>query len=602
MSRTRLLAAAAALLLSAAARAQEPKVDPKKDAAPADPRVEALVRQAVEKAKQELRDELRVEVQGAQSAAEFLGTAAEGPKLEFLELDGYLRVRGDLFDDFDLGRGLDTNGLPLFTQPLRNPGSRSTLATANLRLRLEPTMNVSEHVRVRAQADVLDNYVLGGNPFTEDQAQSTPGGPQLHGVSGQDRATVNVKRVWGEVETPVGLLSFGRMPSTWGLGLRDPVQDGLDDDFGNTVDRIQFATLPLATPLGAVSLVPFLDFRSEGLLQTDPRFGGGAGQPLDRDSTDDARTFGLKVVHLETEEEVRRKLERGESSRSYGLLYEYQTWNAVSLPWSVPSGGTTTTGVAVVDRREYEHVLDLWFRHRTQRFQLEAELVGQVGQIGNPSLDLNVSDPANVRSAYTGPQIEVRAFGGALRASYQVSPNKFSMGAEIGFASGDKAPGFGNQPFRRNAAGGQPEYGALEGPQYGSYGFNGATIDDRSIRNFRFSPGYRVDLILWREIIGQVTDAMYFKPSLRWDIVSGLALDAAVIYSQAVYSQSTPSSSQTGNGQGPLGLELDTKLSFTGDEGFAAWLQYGVLQPLDGLGPGSLSRAHAFRAGVAIKF
>ncbi len=145
-------------------------------------------------------------------------------------------------------------------------------------------------------------------------------------------------------------------------------------------------------------------------------------------------------------------------------------------------------------------------------------------------------------------------------------------------------------------------YGSLEGPQYGDFTFNGASTSDRSIRNFRFNPGYRVDLILWREIIGQVTDALYFKPSVRWDILSGLALDASVIYSQAIFSQSTPSASETGNGQSPLGLELDTKLSYRGDEGFNAWLEYGVLQPLDGMGPGSLSRAHTIRAGLAITF
>jgi len=600
MSRTRLIAATAALLLSAGARAAEPV----KDAAPADPKVEALVRQAVEKAKQELRDELRVEVQGAQSAAEFLGTAAEGPRLEFLELDGALRLRGDLFNDFDLGRGLDSNGLPLFPRPLVNPGRRGTLASANMRLRLEPTLNVSEHVRVRLQADVLDNYVLGSTTPTAGEYLGTPAGAQYGGASTGDRALVNVKRVWGEVETPLGLLSFGRMPSTWGLGIRHPVQDGLDDDWGNTVDRLQFATLPLATPLGAVSLVPFLDFRSEGTIQTDPRTGGGSGQPFDLDSTDDARTFGLKVVHLQTDEEVRRRLERNEASVSYGLSYEYQTWNAISFPFTDTDGNAGTT---VVERREYEHVLDLWYRYRTARFHLEAELAGQVGQIGNPTDDVDPADPTKL-TPYDGPQILVRVFGGALRASYQVSPGKFTMGGEIGLASGDRAPGFGNRPTQRGpptTTGGaptHPAYGALEGPQFGKYTFNGQNIDDSSIRNFRFNPGYRVDLILWREILGQVTDAIYFKPSVRWDIVSGLALDASVIYSQAVSSRSTPSASQTGNGQGPLGIELDTKLSYTGDEGFAAWLQYGVLQPLDGFGPGSLSRAHAFRAGLAIRF
>jgi len=599
MSRTRLLAATAALLLSAVTRAEEPKPA----AAPVDPKVEALVKQAVEKAKQELRDELRVEVQGAQSAAEFLGTAAEGPKLEFLELDGYLRLRGALANDFDLGRSVDTNGFPLYPQPLINPAKRGTLASSNLRLRLEPTFNVSEHVRVRSQVDVLDNYVLGGT-VSFGNFVNTPGGLTSTGANGGDRPAVNVKRVWGEVETPVGLLSFGRMPATWGMGIRHPVQDGLDDDFGDTVDRLQFATLPLSTPLGAVSLVPFLDFRSEGALQTDPHFGAGAGQSIDLDSTDDARVFGLKVLHLDTEEEVRRKLERNESSLSYGLNYEYQTWNAISFPFTDTNGDAS---IQVVERREYEHALDLWFRYRTARFHLEGEFAGQVGQIGNPTTGVDPGDP-NLLKPYAGPQVQVRLFGGALRASYQVVPNKFSMGAEFGIASGDKAPGFGNRPnvlAPPTVAGGsptQPTYGALEGPQFGTYSFNGRTIIDSSIRNFRFNPGYRVDLILWREILGQVTDAMYLKPSIRWDIVSGLAFDASVIYSQAVYSQSTPSSSQTGNGQGPLGLELDTKLSYRGDEGFAAWFEYGVLQPLDGMGPGSLSRAHAFRAGLAIKF
>jgi len=597
MSRTRLLAATAALLLSATVRAEEPKPA----AAPADPKVEALIKQAVEKAKQELRDELRVEVQGAQSAAEFLGTAAEGPKLEFLELDGYLRVRADLFNDFDLGRGNDANGLPLFPQPLLNASRRGTLASTNLRLRLEPTMNVSEHVRVRGQADVLDNYVLGGTLSSSDYL-STPGNFTSTGAAPADRPAVNVKRVWGEVETPVGLLSFGRMPATWGLGIRHPVQDGIDDDFGDTVDRLQFATLPLSTPLGAVSLVPFLDFRSEGTLQTNPAFGSGTGQPLDLDSTDDARTYGLKLVHLDTEEEVRRKLERNESSLSYGLTYEYQTWNAITVPYAAGTGADAVSGVFVVDRREYEHVLDLWFRYRTQRFSLEGEFAGQVGQIGDPTNTLDLTDPKLPVHAYSDGQILVRLFGGALRARYEVSPRKFSMGAEIGIASGDRAPGFGNQPTQFPLTGNPGGYGSIEGPQYGTYTFNGQNIRDSSIRNFRFNPGYRVDLILWREILGQVTDAMYFKPSVHWDIVSGLAFDAAVIYSQAIYSQSTPSSSQTGNGQGPLGIELDTKLSYHGDEGFGAWFEYGVLQPLDGFGPGSLSRAHAFRAGLAIKF
>ena len=38
---------------------------------------------------------------------------------------------------------------------------RNTNAGANMRLRLEPILNVSEDIKIKAQIDVLDNLVLG---------------------------------------------------------------------------------------------------------------------------------------------------------------------------------------------------------------------------------------------------------------------------------------------------------------------------------------------------------------------------------------------------------------------------------------------------------
>ncbi len=585
MSRAHVLAASAALLLAAAVRAEAPP----RDDAPVDPRVEALVKAAVEKAKQELRDEVRAELQGAQSAAEFLGTAAEGPRLQFLELDGFLRVRGDLLDNLALKRGLDASGQYLVPRPLFSGTARGTQSTANMRLRLVPTINVSEHVRVRAQADVLDDYVLGASP-----------GAAFSGATPVDRPSIDVKRAWGEVETPVGLLSLGRMPVAFGLGLVVGDEGGLDDDFGDTRDRVQFATLPLSTPVGQLSLVPFLDFDAEGVLQNDLRFGAGTGQPFDRDSADDGRTFGLKLLKLDTDAELRRKLERGEGSTNYGAMYLYTTLGTVKNPfWDptkpAPGGGTgANLRAEFYSRAEYRHQLSLWVRHRTTRLLVEAEVTGLVGQIGDPG-------PYTATLDWTGRQLLLRQHGGAVKATYQVAPNKVTLGGELGFASGDPAPGFGNRPgqlgLSPSAAAGVTDFGAAEGPQYDP------ARGDRVIRNFRFNPGHRVDLILWREILGQVTDAWYVKPTVRWDILSGLAFDAQLVYSQAVYGSSTPSATSATTGGTPLGLELDTKLDYATDDGFAAWLQYGVLFPLAGFeGAGSLTRAHAIRAGVALRF
>jgi uncharacterized protein (TIGR04551 family) len=581
MSRHHVLAATAALLLAAGARAQAPS----KDAAPADAKLDPAVKAAIAKVQQELRDELNAGLQTAKATSEFMGAASEGPKLQLLELDGYLRVRGDLLDNMGLKRGPDANGQDLVPRPLFNGSARGTQSTTNMRLRLIPTVNVSEHVRVRVQADLLDNYVLG----------STPGGTYA-GAAEVDRPVVDVKRAWGEVETPVGLLSVGRMPAAFGLGLVAGDANGLDDDFGDTHDRLQFASLPVSTPVGQLSLVPFLDFDSEGVLQDDTRFGPGAGQPFDRDSADDGRTWGLKLLRLDTDAELRRKLERGETSVNYGAMYLYTTLGKVKNPyWVDPAGGTDANlRGEFYDRTEYRHQLSLWLRLRSARLSLEAEVSGVGGQIGDPG-------PYSATVDWQGRQLLLRQLGGAVKAAWHVAPNKVTLGGELGFASGDPAPGFGNRPGQLSqspsAVTGVSEFGGVEGPQYDP------ARGDRVIRNFRFNPGYRVDLILWREILGQVTDAWYVKPTLRWDILSGVGLDAQLVYSQALYGTSTPSSTGPGTGAKPLGLELDTKLDYATDDGFAAWLQYGVLFPLAGFdGAGSLTRAHAIRAGVALKF
>jgi uncharacterized protein (TIGR04551 family) len=621
MSRTRTLVLTPLLLLAAAsvpaARAEEAAKEPAKEAAkaagPVDPRLDALVKEAVEKAKLELREEIRVELQGAQAAAQFAATTAEGPKFQHLELGGYFRVRGDLFDDFDLKRGLDTNGLHVFQQTIFNPDGRGTLATTNMRLRLEPTINASESLRVRTQIDVLDDYVFGsavggnwsGAPVTASAATSLQSGYLT------DRPVVNVKRIWGEVDTPFGLLAFGRMPSVWGVGIMAPAADGLDDDYGDSKDRLQFATLPIQTPLGPLTFIPSITFDMEGTLSADPHLGRGVGQPFDRDSFDDGRTYGLKVVRIDTEQEARRKLERGEGSMEYGALYEYTTLPRVNLAWlqggfaapqsAVGDGSPSVNSSPWIDRREYRHTFDLFYRYRTSRLRFETEAAGVIGQIGDPGpYAWTLASDGTVSSSvpYIGPRVNLQQFGWVGRLAYDVAPGKVNLGLEAAFASGDPAPGFGNSPgtLSPTAVDRLPTYGALEGPQYGING-------DHAITNFRFNPGYRVDMILWRELLGNVTDAWYMKPSMKWDIAGGLAFDAAVIYSQAIYGSSTPDSTGRHSGSLPLGIELDTKLSYASDDGLRAWFSWGMLQPLNAFGGGnSLTRAHALRAGVAIKF
>ena len=608
----RLLAAAFAAVLLAAgpARAQSTKESAAAKADELDPKTRALVQAEIEKAKEEIRNEVRAEMQGAQAAAEFLGAVEEGPKLEFLELDGYFRVRGDLFDDFSLGYGVDDAGYVLFPGPIGKEGGPGSLSNANMRLRIEPTLNVSEYARIRAQLDVLDNYVLGsstgplydyqGSPYAVPFYASTrvlsPADPTA------DRDAILVKRAWAEVQTPIGLLSFGRMPSHWGLGILTNSGDGIDQDLGDTVDRIQFAIAPVSTPLGRLAFVPMFDFDAEGVLQADERNGPGAGQPYDLSNSDDARTVGIKIARIDTEDEIRRKLERNGTSVNFGAYYAYRTQVRWSPAWYDPASGADPADTSTwVKQGAYVNYLDLWARVRTGRVTIELEAAGVYGNIGNAALQATVPTP----------ELDIRQWGGVLRGEWETMPRKLVVGGEFGIASGDDAPGFGNRPDRLTVPTGSPPlsglppYGSLEGPQWDN--------NDRDIRNFRFNPAYHVDLILWREILGQVTDAFYVRPYLRWTILPGMVFDVAAVYSQALYAESTPSATGTPStlidrgtyldGSKPLALEGDATLRFETGTGFAAWFSYGLLLPLDGLSGGrDVSRAQALRTGVAVRF
>jgi uncharacterized protein (TIGR04551 family) len=631
MSRLLAAALAALLLLPGAARAQ---ADAKKAETPpaqdeVDAKTKAAIERAVEKAKEDLRDEVRAEIQGAQSAAEFLGAVAEGPKLEFLELNGYLRTRGQVLVNLDLDAGFDPSGFTLFPRPLQDPEGRDTLATANMRFRLEPTLNVSESVRLRAQVDVLDNYALGSSTSSLFDAPFSPYPVPFYGSSRlsatgdltADRDPIQVKRAWAEIQTPVGLLSFGRMPSEWGLGILTHAGEGLDDDFGDTVDRLQFALPPVGTPLGSIVFVPILDFDSEGVLNADPRFGPGFGQPFDAESGDDARTYAIKAARIDTEDEIRRKLERNESSVNFGAYYNYRTqrwtyplWRDVGFVDPNLANPYEDTAAAAVKRNTYAHVLDLWARVLTPRWRLELEGVGVAGHIGRTFVDVNSDTATPELEREELGRVLLRQWAATLVTEYQAIPGKVTVGGELGVASGDPAPGFGNNPGRYGATGAAapefPLYGSIEGPQFGQPG-------DDSIRNFRFNPAYRVDLILWQRILGQVTDAWYVKPKLRWSILPGLAFDAAVVYSQALHASSTPSASSAATiddpttpvderylargGSKPLGLEVDGKLSLESGNGFVAWSEIGLLQPLGGLGE-DLSRGWVLNFGLAAKF
>jgi uncharacterized protein (TIGR04551 family) len=213
--------------------------------------------------------------------------------------------------------------------------------------------------------------------------------------------------------------------------------------------------------------------------------------------------------------------------------------------------------------------MDGWLRLTFPWARVEAEAVFLTAVVDQPSLlpGLLLRDPAKSRQV-----------GAALESDFGPIDARASGGLDAGYASGDPAPGFGVTQ-RPNAAAPQP--GDLDGPQ-------ASPRRDNRVDNFRMHPDFRVDRILFREILGAVTDAVYVRPHGRVRLTRArsaeLSAHAAVVASRAVEASSTLS------GKAPLGVELDPSLIFE-THSFLAALDYGLLFPLSGFDNVATSQA-----------
>lgn len=178
------------------------------------------------------------------------------PSLRF-DLDGYYRIRGTWIGNTPILRG---------TGAAEGKGA----VFAFQRLRAEPKViygfgGDDFEARLSAQIDALDNVVFGDN----SRRAAVPlfaASPSSTSVLGTDEDTIQLKRVWLELMTPVGLLGVGRMPLGVGLQILSHDGNGLsewgDPLYTDSVDMVYFATQPLtifnALATGDRSPTPFI--------------------------------------------------------------------------------------------------------------------------------------------------------------------------------------------------------------------------------------------------------------------------------------------------------------------------------------------------------
>jgi uncharacterized protein (TIGR04551 family) len=436
-----------------------------------------------------------------------------------------------------------------------------------MRLRLEPTFNLDEGTSVHVQADVYDNLVLGSTPTDMSLAGVYTGSnlppvgafgntqaPSVKGVN-SDRDAIIVKRAWAEVALPLGILYAGRMPNQWGMGIyhnaggRDPINGtyNYDADYGDTVDRVAFSAQIPGTPLRAMVAT---DWDTTRLVSNQTSANKGhEGHPFDLDDSDDTTGWVAVLSKMTSPQDFKDAVERGESVLDYGVYFEYKTqsWDDNLTNFTLGNTFDSTTNYVPRDLKTYTP--DLWAKFGTGDILLEAELVGQFGSVTHLD-DYGISGTSNIRK-----------LGGASRLTWKGVEGKLRLGVEGGFATGDQ---WDNTP--------QGNTNIAFANQLGDPSVCNAQ-HTCTLTQFFFNRDYQIDMILWRHLIGAVTNAAYAKPFLSYDLTKSIMFKVSNITSFALKPVATPGNSVM------YGTEFDGDLGYYGNHIFLG-ISYGVLFPL----------------------
>ena len=191
---------------------------------------------------------------------------------------------------------------------------------------------------------------------------------------------------------------------------------------------------------------------------------------------------------------------------------------------------------------------DLWAKLGIGPFTVEGEIVGQFGSVQNLT-DVGISGSENIAK-----------LGGALRGIYHGLDGKLRLGFEAGFATGDQWD---------NTVQGQTNI-AYEN-QLGDPAICNAQ-HTCTLTQFTFNRDYQVDLIMWRYLMGAVTNAIYLKPFAEYNFTKAIMVKLANITSMAMKPVSTPGNALF------YGTEFDADVGYHDDKIFAG-ISYGLLFP-----------------------
>jgi uncharacterized protein (TIGR04551 family) len=518
--------------------------------------------------------------------------------LVVLDVEGEFRGRAESIEGLRLAVDRDGNYPRLDLTHGSDPALLSTslgdrLQSADLRLRLRPVLRVGEWSEVRGQFDLATAAVLGGNPsaglterFTGDFGQ---------GLLGH----VAVRRLWLHARL-FGLaeLDVGRMGDHFGLGLWRNAGGGLDGDWQSDVDRVA-----LRAELFGLRLMAARDS-----LVSSPASGWGTTRtgwtanpvlPL-QDSNDLSRLLvqvsGGRKAHQDNGlawavalsyagQDTAMRAEQLETAGTTGLEA-----TGPCPPASPGSDFDPANCIQIFDRKARWIVpqvhLDWRGNWRGRPFGVEFEGVFQYATFDNVSGASKLAGDTGV-SVPVHAAMTVAAGGWAARGF--LTDGVWRHQLDLGFASGQSGGGgFGVNDTSLlvlpSSSASAPAYRTMW-------------------TGFHFHRDYRIDGLLFRDVIGAVANTWYVKPAWRRQLLDGphaLGLSVGVLGALAAAPSSTPGNALL------LGLEPELVADWRGPTigatgGFDGQLRGALVVPGQALDREGVSAQWAGRVDLILR-
>ncbi|MCC6620770.1 MAG: hypothetical protein IT385_05925 [Deltaproteobacteria bacterium] len=504
-----------------------------------------------------------------------------------LEHHGILRFRPQLILGGDLGLGRDGSSPipPPIAATTGDDPDASALRWADLRLRWEPTLHLGDSLSVHVGLDLVDGLVLGST-WTDASGVPMAGltsdaaAPQSAGDFGWDDA-LQVRALYGRwLAFDMFEVIVGRVPDHFGLGLVR--NDGLcpDCDFGSVVDMAS-----VAFTISGFRIQGTWEYTATGAT-TDLALAAerqSGGQPKDLGLSDDVSTYTLRAGRFPVspvELEARRVAldERREWAIDWALFSSFTDQTLSSMeqiestslecrPEEELANGQPVQPyhcIRLFRRGAFIWRPGLWLRAERRpdmltSLRVELEAGGLFGEIDHPQRLLE-ADALEAK--------DFAGFGAALEVEWR--RDTLALGVDVGLATGDDG-----------------EFvGVLDGqnvvdPDDDAWATNDVLRKNRTITSYMFARDYHLDLILFRQVLGAVTNAFYLKPWVSTAVLdteeTRLTLRLDALYAIAMRPSGTPADGDQ------WGIEVDARALLELRSGFRASLEAGVLVPLDAL-------------------